>query len=225
METFFHIIASFPTVIFTFMLFLTLLYWLFAMFGFVEIDAFDVDMPELDGQMSLNGNTEHSFGEIFSGLLMRLGLNGVPVTVVFSLIALVGWLLSYYASYFFASFLGFGWLRFITGIPVFLAVFYIAIMFTAQIIKPLRTLFARAEQVTVKKILGQVAVVRSSRVDKEFGEVNFDDGGAGMILKARAIGEQVFGRGDRVVLLEHLSVENCYRVISEKEFLGNENNS
>ena len=105
METFIQIIASFPTIFFTFMLFLTFVYLLFAMLCFVEIDAFDVGLPELDGQMSLNANAEHSFGEIFSGLLMRLGLNGVPVTVVFSFIALIGWLLSYYASYFFASFI------------------------------------------------------------------------------------------------------------------------
>lgn len=195
------------------------------MFGFVEMDALDVDLPELDGQMGLNGNAEQSFGEIFSGLLMRLGLNGVPVTVVFSIISLLGWLLSYYASYFFASFLGFGWVRFVTGIPILLASFYVAVMLTAQLIKPLRSLFAKAEQVTVKKVLGQVAVVRSSRVDQSFGEVNFDDGGAGMILKVRSIGEQQFQRGDRVVLLEHLRPENCYRVISEQEFLKGENNS
>ena len=69
-------------------------------------------------------------------------------------------------------------------------------------------------------MLGQVAIVRSSRVDRLFGEASFDDGGAGLIIKVRAMNDQVFKRGDRVVLLEFVAQENIYKVISEQDFLG-----
>ena len=95
---------------------------------------------------------------------------------------------------------------------------YLAVLVTGQIIKPLRPLFQKAQTQTTKHILGQVAVVRTARVDKDFGEAELEDGGAGLILKVRATGDASFERGDRVVLLEHRPEENVYRVISEEEF-------
>lgn len=217
-------ISSFPTAIFTFVLGVAVLYWIFALFGFVEIDALDVDVPELDGQMSLNAQGEHTFAEMFSGLLMKLGLNGVPLTIVISFIALAGWMISYYISLFSVTLFGYGWIRYITGIPIFFASLYAAVLVTAQVIKPLRKFFAKAEQQIQKVILGQTAVVRSSRVDKDFGEAFLDDGGAGLILKVRATNDVQFHHGDKVVLLEYDPNKNIYRVISEEEFLGKEIN-
>lgn len=221
MNEFLLTIFSFPTVFFTFWLGLAVLYWLFACFGLVDIELLDVDVPDLDGQ--LHSHAEHSFAETFSGILLRLGLNGVPVTIIVTFIALVGWFISYYLSYFELVLLGYNWVRFIVGIPIIIFSMYLAILITAQLIKPLRQFFAKAEQHVEKKILGQVAIVRSSRVDADFGEVSFDDGGAGLILKARAFGEQQFVSGDRVVLLEHIAEQHFYRVISEAEFLGKTN--
>jgi hypothetical protein len=217
-------ISSFPTAIFTFVLGIAVLYWIFALFGFVEIDALDVDIPELDGQMSLNAQGDHTFAEMFSGLLMKLGLNGVPLTIVISFIALAGWMISYYISLFSVTLFGHGWIRYITGIPIFFASLYAAVLITAQVIKPLRKFFAKAEQQIQKVILGQTAVVRSSRVDQNFGEAFLDDGGAGLILKVTAIGGTQFHHGDKVVLLEYDANKNSYRVISEEEFLGKERN-
>lgn len=220
MNDFLLTIFNFPTVVFTVVLGIAILYWICAAFGLFEVDALDVDLTHLDGHMSLNSHSDHSFGESFAGLLMRLGLNGVPVTIVVSLIALVGWLISYYASYFFLALFGHGWLRFVVGLPIILVSLYVAVLITAQIIKPLRKLFAKTEQNIQKKVLGQTATVRSSRVDNSFGEANLDDGGAGLILKVRTTGEQVFVRGDKVVLLEYIANTNVYRVVSEDEFLG-----
>ena len=83
MDTFLHIIFSFPTVFFTFLLALSVVYWLLTMLGFVGIEALDLDLDATDSVASL---------DVFSGLLFRLGLNGVPITIVVSLIALLGWM-------------------------------------------------------------------------------------------------------------------------------------
>lgn len=221
MEAFLIIITSFPTAIFTFVLGVAVLYWLFAAFGFIEMDVLDVDLPDIDGQMSLSSHNDHSFGEMFAGLLLRFGLNGVPVTIVISLVALLGWLLSYYPSYLLSFLVGNGFMHFIVGLPVLIFSLYVAVTLTATIIKPLRVLFAKADQQTVKKVLGQVALVRSSKVDNKSGEAILDDGGAGLILKVRSMDDTIFQRGDRVVLLEYVSGAHVYRVISEQEFLGN----
>lgn len=218
MNEFLLTIFSFPTVIYTVVLIVAMLYWLCAAFGLLDLELLDVDASGLEGQ--LHAHAEHSFAETFAGILLRLGLNGVPVTLVVTLIAIIGWVISYYLSYMELALLGYGWVRFIVGIPILIFSFYLAVLATAQIIKPLRKLFAKAEQFVEKKILGQTAIVRSSKVDKYSGEANFDDGGAGLILKVRAAGDDQFVRGDRVVLLEYSAEEHIYRVISESEFLG-----
>src|SRR5688500_6239484 len=107
--------------------------------------------------MVLNSHYAHSFRDAFAGLLVRLGLYGVPVTIVISLVALLGWLLSYFPSYLLFHFLGHNFIHFIVGIPIFAAALYTAVIVTAGLIKPLRNLFAKAEQETVKRVLGQVA--------------------------------------------------------------------
>lgn len=218
MNEFLLTIFSFPTVIYTVVLIVAMLYWLCAAFGLLDLELLDVDASGLEGQ--LHAHAEHSFAETFAGILLRLGLNGVPVTLVVTLIAIIGWVISYYLSYTEFVLLGYGWVRFIVGIPILIFSFYLAVLATAHIIKPLRKLFAKAEQFVEKKILGQTAIVRSSKVDKYSGEANFDDGGAGLILKVRATGDDQFVRGDRVVLLEYSAEEHIYRVISESEFLG-----
>ncbi len=219
MNEFLLTIVSFPTVLFTFFLGVAVLYWLCAAIGLVDIDVLDINLPDVDGQV--HAHAEHTFAETFAGILLRLGLNGVPVTIIITFVALVGWFISYYLSYFELALLGYNWVRFIVGVPIIVFSLYLAVLITAQLIKPLRKFFAKTEQHVEKKILGQVAIVRSSKVDAHSGEANFDDGGAGLIVKVRAFGEQHFVRGDRVVLLEYLAEKHVYRVVSENEFLGN----
>lgn len=219
MDPFYQNISSFPTVFFTFFLAITVLYWLVAVLGFVDIDILDFDLPEADG---LAGDGDgFSNPDVLAGLMLRFGLQGVPVTVIVSFIALFGWLLSYYIVHFLFGLVPDGILRLLAGIPVLLFSLYVAVIITAVVIKPIRPLFKKAQQQTIKHVLGQTAIVRTSRVDNEFGEATLEDGGAGLILKVRSAGDQTFSKGDRVVLLEHLKEKNTFRIISEEEFLGN----
>ena len=97
---------------------------------------------------------------------------------------------------------------------------YFAVWLPAFANRPIRPLCKNASQNTLRDVLGQTAIVRTSKVNNRFGEVFLADGGAGLIFKARSTGDEVFNKGDRVVLLEYKEVENVYRVISEKEFLN-----
>ena len=218
MNPFYQNISSFPTIFFTFFLLLTTLYWLVAVLGFVEIDVLDFDIPDANG--GVDGGDGLTNADALAGLALKLGLHGVPVTVIVSFLSLIGWLICYYAVHYLANWLPSGLLRFAAGILILFAALYIAVLVTAVLIKPIRPLFRKAEQHTPKRVLGQTAIVRTSRVDSGFGEAALEDGGAGLILKVRAAGENKFAKGDRVVLLEYLENENVYRVVSEEEFLG-----
>ncbi len=218
MEPFYENISSFPTVFFTFFLLLTLLYWVVAVLGLIEIDVLDFDIPEASGD--LDGGGELSNPDALAGLALKLGLHGVPVTIIVSILSLVGWLICYYAVHYLANWIPGGFLRFIAGAAILVVTLYLSALLTAVLIRPLRPLFRKAEQNTPKKVLGQTVIVRTSRANSTFGEAALDDGGAGLILKIRATGDAEFAKGDRVVLLEHLENENVYRVVSEEEFLG-----
>jgi len=214
MDPFYLNITSFPTVIFTLLLLFCIFFWLFAVIGVVDLDFLDIDIPDTD--VSVNDGL--SGAGLLGGLLMRFRLDGVPIPIIVTLISLIGWFFSYYIVYFFFEYLPFDWLRYVVGLPVFLVSLYISTLLTGFIIRPLRSIFQTADQEIEKKIVGQIAVVRTSRVDRVFGEAKVDDGGAGLIVKVRSYNEEVFNSGDRVVLLEYDEDKNNYRVISESEF-------
>jgi hypothetical protein len=214
MNPFYQNITSFPTAIFTFFLVLAAFYWVIAVLGIVSTDILDFDLPEAD----TDGNFENA--SVLAGLMMKFGLYGVPVTIILSLITLFGWMISYYGVYFVFSVIPSGFLEDLAGIPIFIGSLYVAVLITAVIIKPMRSLFKNAFKETIKYVLGQVAVVRTSRVDENFGEAVMQDGGAGLILKVRSEKGVTFSKGDKVVLFEYLKEKNVYRVISQDEFNG-----
>ena len=218
MDPFYQNVSSFPTVFFTFFLLLSLCFWLVSVLGLIDIEFLDIAGADLDlgGDIDSDVTTPNAV----AGIILKLGLNGVPLSIVISLIALFGWFISYYTVYFFYGYLPEGFMHYVAGVPVLVVSLYVAALVTSVLIRPIRPLFQKMQQHTEKIVLGQVAVVRTSRVDNSFGEVVFNDGGAGLILKVRSSGDDRFRKGDRVVLLEYLKDENVYRVISEEEFSG-----
>lgn len=213
MKPFYQIVASFPTIFFTVLLIVVVIYWLFTILG-----VFDISLLDFDIDISADGDI--SSANALTGLMMRFGLHGVPVTIIISLIVLFGWLLCYYLVYFLSPLFSTGLLRLLLGLPALIGSLYVAVLLTSFVIRPLRPFFHKTQQETIKRVLGQVAIVRSSVVNEQFGEVSLADGGAGLILKARTMGATEFHRGDRVVLLEYVPEQYVYRVISEQEFLG-----
>lgn len=221
MDPFYQNISSFPTVVYSVLLVVCVIYWAGAVLGFVDLEFFDADLDgfDLDG-VDMNADSPHATPDVLAGLLLRFGLVGVPVSISVSILVLFGWLLSYYIVHFVFWLIPGSFLKFVAGIPVLFVTMYVAARITGVLIRPLRPLFEKATQETIKQVLGQTATVRTSRVDNEFGEVSLDDGGAGLILKVRTTGADRFKKGDQVVIYEKLSNENVYRIISEEEFVG-----
>jgi hypothetical protein len=218
MDPFYQNISSFPTVFFTLFLALALFYWVVAILGLVDIEILDFDIPDGQGGLHANPDTGLSNANVLAGLMLKLGLRGVPVTIILTLMSLIGWILCYYLVHFSFGWIPDGILEFLAGIPILVVSLYVSAMLTALLITPLRPLFRKATQETIKNVLGQTAIVRTSRVDEKFGEAVLEDGGAGLILKVRSTEGETFKSGDRVVLLEYLSEQNAYRIVSEETF-------
>lgn len=213
MELFIQTSLSFPVVLLSFALCVAILYWLVAAMGIVDVDLLDIEVDS-----SLENHSMHLEG--LAGLLLKLGLNGVPVTLILTLLFFFSWTLCYFAELFLLRFLPLGILRYPLGLLVVAAALIAVVPVVGMLIRPLRPLFLKLEATTSKSVLGQVAVVRSGRVTLTQGEATLEDGGAGLILRVRAEESHGFRRGDRVVLLEYLEAEHAYRVITEDEFKG-----
>lgn len=212
MEIFLRTALSFPTVAFSFLLGLAIIYWAIVAFGLIEVDVLDL---EADSLLEGSGNAEG-----LAGLLTRLKLDGVPVTVVMTLLVFFGWFFTYFAQLWVLSHFALGLWLYPLGAVVLVGALILATPISAAICKPLRPLFHKLEATNSRSVLGQTAVVRSGRVTETFGEALLDDGGAGLILRVRADEARGFKRGDRVVLLEYLEAQHAYRVITEDELRG-----
>lgn len=220
LDPFYQNITAFPTFIFTFFLLISVLFWLVAVLGFIDLDVLDFDLPESNGDIGADVGSQSTNPDVLAGLMLKFGLHGVPVTVIISFISLFGWLLSYYASHYLLGFIEPGFFRYVLGLPIFCAAFYGAVILTSWSIKPLRPLFLNARQQNRQFIIGQTATVRSSTLDRSVGEVVLNVDGASLLLRARSFSEKVFTKGDKVVLLEHDESLNIYKVISVEEFTG-----
>lgn len=215
MELFGVIFFSFPVIIFSTLLTLCILYWLIAACGLLSIDCLDINLDaDIDGfnsDLPANG---------LGGLLMKWGFNEVPMTLIITLISLLGWGFSYTISrYILINFYDISIVYYVGGAISFVVVLFIATYLTAIIIKPIRPLFYKLNSISTHKILlGKIVEIRSSVVTQNKGDAICEDGGAGLILQVRCDDENQFKRGDHAVLLSYNEVDNSYNIMSIEEF-------
>lgn len=214
MTPFYQTVTSFPTAIYSVLLIVCALYWVVAVLGIVDLEVIDID---LDGD--IDSADSDSVQEGIAGLLHRLGLGGVPLTIVLTFISIIGWLICYYTTFHGAKLLpDLIVIRLLAGLLIFVLATYVAVLATAQLIKPLRAMFKKLDYNETKHILGQVVVVRSALVNQSKGEAELNDGGAGLLLNIRSTGDDEFSKGDEVVVVEYLEEKNLYRVVAKSEF-------
>lgn len=212
MNLFFETALSFPVVLLSFLLCVVILYWITVALGLLDVDLLDFNA---DGAESGLSNAQG-----LGGLLLKLGIRDVPVTLLLTLLTFFAWLFCYFIELLALRFVPLGWFRYPIGLLVLAVSLAAALPVVRLLSAPLRPLFRKFSSDTTRSVLGQTVVVRSGRVTAAHGEAVMENGGAGLILRIRADESLGFKRGDRVVLLEYLQAEHAYRVITEEEFNG-----
>lgn len=220
MQTFLDIIFSFPTLVFTVALLVASGYWLLTLLGLFDLNVLDFGDAggdiggEVGGDGVDGGDTGGELGG-FAAVLLKFGLDGLPLALIFTAVSLIGWVLSYLAEVLILRPLGWGaMLHLATGAGLIVVAILIALPIAGLILQPIKPLFRSQPAPDANAFLGREVVVRSPKVDLENGEADFDDGGAGLIFKIRASPKLNLKRGDKVVLVEYLPEQNAYRVIA-----------
>ncbi|WP_440464844.1 hypothetical protein [Psychrobacter sp. ASPA161_6] len=204
-------ISLYPTIVFTGLVMFVTLYWMVSLLGMADMDTVDI------GDASGEGSNLTSSGFV-SGLLLKFGLYGVPLIVILSLISLIGWLLSYFYTSFLHQNFDSGILYYLFGTGALIFVLVISMWLTGIIISPIRNKIAKIPRRNAASNIGKIAVVRTLSVTDKHGEVELNDGGAGLILKIRSdVNDGSLKQGDRVMLVEYLEAANTYRVAAVKD--------
>ncbi|AEF90008.1 MULTISPECIES: hypothetical protein [Delftia] len=219
MSAFLQYAFGFPTFIFGALLLFMLLYWLIAMLGLLEVDSLD-HWVLFDGSDHAHG-VEHSVSAL-AGLLLKVGLGGIPLTVILTALFLMSWLASYVLCHFVPMPQGWTLVNLLTGSLVAAAAMVLGFAATVLLLRPLRGIVNKVAPAEEPKVLlGRTGLVRSAVVDGTQGYGSVEDGGAGLNVQMRSP-ERALGRGTEIVLIEHLPEHNAWRVVSKAEFDGTE---
>ena len=132
--------VEFPAVLFSFLLLVVIGYWVLVLAGGLGLDALDPD----DGP---------------SGLLAGLGIGGVPVTVVLSLMVTLAWFTSLAGG------------AFTDGTPARLAVLAVALLVawlgTRLLVLPVRRLLPEEQPPSRNDFIGRMCVIRTRSVSAD----------------------------------------------------------
>ncbi|MET1256133.1 hypothetical protein [Aliikangiella maris] len=210
MDAFLINITSFPTAIYTTALIAVIGFWFLVMFGLFDIDALEIDI-DLEVDVSQVGGV--------AGLLTTLGLTGVPVTFVLTMLVLNAWFICYFATLYIPELTGIlGLIEIIVKVIIGILSFLLSLPVTAILIRPLRRMFRRVYQNATTSLIGKHCRIRSSRVDDKFGEAECSINGASLIIKVRSDSHTTFSQGETAVIVEHEPLKNTYQIVSQKEF-------
>lgn len=178
MTQFIEAVLAFPTVLFTFLLLVVFGYWLIAVFGGIEFDG---------------GGTEATGP---GGWAAGLGLGGIPVAVVVSLLVVTAWFVSLVGGVLFSG-------------PSALIAVLVAALVCAWVLTRLIVLFLRRvipkERVPSRAdFVGRTCVIRTGRVGEDFGqaEVTSSDGSSALV-QVRQTGDDVFAAGSTALIFAY----------------------
>lgn len=207
MTDFLQTALTFPTLLYSILLTVCVVYWLLAATGLLDLDGPDHVFGG-DGDGNPSG---------MAAMVGKLGLSGVPIMIVLTVLSFCGWIGTYFVQLLLLQHLPTG-LRIPAGIVVALGMLVPGVFVTSLLLRPVSRALLRLRPPQEPSILGRTAIVSTPTVDAGYGQATADDGGAGLVLQIRCQEAGRFKRGDRVVLIEYLDQQHAYRVISEEQF-------
>ncbi|HHH30450.1 MAG TPA: DUF1449 family protein [Polyangiaceae bacterium] len=246
MQEFLNTILSMPTVVFTVLLGMMVLYWISVVAGALDIELFDPgSLDGVDGALEgVDGALEGADGALegadgaaegadgaaegdadaeggpsgLAGALHALRLRYAPLTIVISFIALFGWVVSFFASQYLAPVIpGGAW---IGSAVVLVVAVVVAIPLTSLITRPMAPLFHNASAKKNRDLIGLGVTIRTGRVDASFGQATLDDGQAKLLLHVRCEADNTLARGDQALIVNWNEDANTFDVEPMDALLG-----
>jgi len=206
---------QFPTVVFSVLLGIALVYWVLVLLGVLDLDLLDMDADlglesdlGLDSGLNAASGPSGWLGEVM-GAVGRLDLGAIPLTVSLSVWLLSCWTLTYLAQ----SALGALGSSLVVGGAVAMAAAFASLVVTLVGVLPLRRVFQSAPAMNKRDLVGQTCVVTTRRVTEDYGQAEIVDGdAAGMIIQVRSSADGELEKGTTALIFGYDQESDEYRV-------------
>ena len=228
---FFDIILAFPTVVYSVLLSLALLYWGFVIAGVMDLDMFDFDLDfdidvgvDIDVDVDVDADLDvdadgavHAGPGFFVTILTALGIGKVPFMIVFSAIVFIAWIVSYLTAAYVLPLLDHAaWAQAL----VFAGSFLVALPVSTVVTRPMRDVFQTTTKDSGKKLVGMSVMVLTGSVDNTFGQGKLDDGGADLVINIRCdVSNNGLKKGSEALVIGYDDQTNVYHVEPMEELL------
>ncbi|PRY43322.1 hypothetical protein CLV43_10362 [Umezawaea tangerina] len=175
---------GYPTAFLSVLLLVVVLYWLLAAVGVLDGDGGEV------------GGLE--------GVLAGLGVDGVPVTVVLSLVTAFSWFACLGGSVLLNGFDLSSPLTIVVGLVVLLVALVVGVLLTRLLAWPVRKLFPNPPQASRNDFIGRPCVIRTGTVTQTFGqaEVTASDGSSA-VVQVRQPGQDPLVAGSTALIFDY----------------------
>ena len=212
MTSFYDAATAFPTAVFTTLLGVVLVYWVLALIGIVDFDS-----GHLDVDTDLHADADAGDVGDLAGYLVALGLNGVPFSVVVTLLVLFSWTMTCLAAMWLLPLVPSSLLRLVAGTATLPLAFALSLPFTARLIRPMRGLFVTHTAISNAALVGQICRVLTSGVDEKFGRAEVATRGAGLNIRVWAETPNTLVKGSIARILEHDEAGERYLIVAETQ--------
>ena len=228
--------VSFPTIVYTMLLAVALVYWALMLVGVFELEGADADIEvgadadvDVDVEADVDADADADVdvqgspgGGPFVVALGLLRLRRVPLAISFSFLALFGWLLSYFGERYARAFLDALLPHLVASVALGLGTFLMAWPLVLLATLPLEPLFATREAPKSRDLLGKVVQIQTGKVTQSFGQAILEDGGAGLLVRVRCDEARGLIRGSQALLVDYDEEADVFDVEPMDGLLGKE---
>ena len=207
MSEFLAATLGFPTIVFSILLAVVLVYWLLAIVGLVDFGETDVDL-DIGEHADMPGD---DLGTIAS-YVVAFGLTGVPFSIVVSLLVVVAWTISTLAAIWLMPWVPTTLLQIGVGVVLLALSAAASIVITARLIRPLRGAFVTKYGTHSADLVGQSCRILTGVVDEKQGRAEVAQRGAGINIRVWAPSPNTLQRGSTALIVEYDATAHRYLV-------------
>jgi hypothetical protein len=210
-----QLLTSFPTAVPTVLLAVLMIYWLMSIIGIVDLgESLDIhtETGHLDGIEAAHGGHEVPDMHTLAGYLVALGLGGVPLSVVASVLVFFTWLGTALLHNAVIAFLPTDILRTAAGVAVLLFTAALAIPISARVIKPMRGLFVKHNARSNSSLVGLECRIVTEKVDPGFGRAEVANSGGGINIRVWASAPNDLRKNSKAIIVAYDETTRQYEV-------------
>lgn len=195
-----QILSRFPTAVPTVLLIILLAYWGLSLVGIFELGE------------NIEGDADDADLATLASWLVALGLGGVPLSIVATLLVFFTWLPTALLHQYALAWLPAGVLQWAGGAATLLAAAAFSVWLSARLVRPLRPLFVKHHAPENRSLVGRTCRIVTLSVDEKFGRAEVETGGASLNIRVWASSPNALGKDALAVIVAYDEASQQYEV-------------